>query len=333
MVDLSPDMVRVSIGTVGVLGLKEIRLDVPPTTAYLMTYTEGSCLANCAFCSQARECNSERDHLSRVIWPEYSWDSVLEGFKSPSMDVLERVCIQVINYPGFIVDVLDMVHDLRAITGLPISVDTCPVSREDMKQLKNAGVQRVNIPMDAATQKLFDNVKGRNVGGPYRWETHLEAISRAVDIFGEGMVGSNLIIGLGETEEEAVALIQALSDLNVNTALFAFTPLRGTKLEKLSQPPIESYRRVQLARYLIDRGTTRMKDMTFKDGRIMDFGVENIRKHLSDGSAFQTSGCPGCNRPFYNEKPSGPFYNYPRKLSREEVSEILDALSSGNSKL
>ena len=329
---MSPGKVRVSIGTVGVLGLEDVRLDVPPTTAYLMTYTEGSCLANCAFCAQARDCDSERDRLSRVIWPVYSWEAVLEGFRNPKMDALERVCIQVINYPGFAQDLLDMVKDIRGTTQLPVSVDTCPVSRDIMEKLRDAGVERLNIPMDAATVELFDKVKGKDIGGPYRWGKHIEAIREAVDVFGPGMVGSNLIVGLGETEEEAVTLIQTLYEMNVGTALFAFTPLRGTKLEAMEQPPLDSYRRIQVARYLISMGLITQGDITFKDGRIRGFGVKNLKEALADGSAFQTSGCPGCNRPFYNEKPSGPFYNYPRRLSRSEVSDILGALFTSNPK-
>ena len=143
----------------------------------------------------------------------------------------------------------------------------------------------------------------------------------------------NKVFFLEETEEEAVSLIQTLKDMNVHTALFAFTPLRGTKLEKLSQPPVEAYRRIQIARYLIEKGAIRLEDITFTDGRIQDYGIENLRELLFDGSAFQTSGCPGCNRPFYNEKPSGPFYNYPRKLTSREASDILDEWFSGNSKL
>ena len=327
---LSPEKVRVSIGTAGVLGLKDIRLDVLPTTAYLMTYTEESCLANCAFCAQARDCDSEKDHLSRVVWPFFNWNMVLKGFKDPKRDVLERICIQVINYPGFIQDLLEIIEDIKKITNLPVSVDTCPVSKDNMMKMKDAGVERVSIPMDAATEELFNDVKGVNIGGPYRWRRHLEAIRLAVEVFGRGMVGSNLIIGLGETEEEAVSLIQTFHDMGVGTALFAFTPLRGTKLETLSQPPLDAYRRIQAARYLISMGWIRLEDINFKEGRIQSFGVENLRGLLSDGSAFETSGCPGCNRPFYNEKPSGPFYNYPRNLRVEEVSKILDRLLSGN---
>jgi len=31
------------------------------------------------------------------------------------------------------------------------------------------------------------------------------------------------------------------------------------------------------------------------------------------------TGCDGCNRPYYNERPRGPMYNYPRPLNKKEV--------------
>ena len=62
---------------------------------------------------------------------------------------------------------------------------------------------------------------------------------------------SNLIIGLGETEEEAARLMQDLMDMKIKAVLFAFTPLPFTKLSRRRQPPLESYRRIQMARYII----------------------------------------------------------------------------------
>ncbi|MFX1452564.1 MAG: radical SAM protein, partial [Promethearchaeota archaeon] len=41
---------------------------------------------------------------------------------------------------------------------------------------------------------------------------------------------------------------------------------------------------------------------------------------------FLTSGCPGCNRPYYTSKPSGPTYNYPRMLNENEKQEIYKLL-------
>jgi biotin synthase len=60
------------------------------------------------------------------------------------------------------------------------------------------------------------------------------------------------------------------------------------------------------------------------DHCISDFGVERetLTKIIQTGAPFLTSGCPNCNRPYYNEKPSGPIYNYPRNISQKELSEI-----------
>jgi biotin synthase-related radical SAM superfamily protein len=325
--DLAPDRVRVSVGTASVLGLLRYRLSVSPTTAYLMTYTEGSCLANCSFCAQARDHQANRDQLSRVVWPDYPLDRVIDGFRNPVHDVLERVCVQVIYYPGFLDDTVDLVRLLREETGLPVSVDTCPVDKESLLRLREAGAEMISIPLDGATPRIFDEIKGRDVKGPYRWERHIEALRAAVEVFGDDNVGSNLIVGLGETEKEATELIQMLHDMKVKTVLFAFTPLAGTRLEDLPPPQLENYRRLQAARHLIVNGHAAMEDMSFdEDGKITSYGEVDLYAVLGDGVAFMTTGCPGCNRPFYNERPSGPFYNYPRPLTEDEIKEELASL-------
>jgi biotin synthase len=65
------------------------------------------------------------------------------------------------------------------------------------------------------------------------------------------------------------------------------------------------------------------------DGRIVDFSVkkETLKSVVETGQPFLTSGCPDCNRPFYNEKPSGPLYNYPRSIRLEETAAIRRQLS------
>ena len=327
--DLAPDRVRVSVGTASVLGLLRYRLSVPPTTAYLMTYTEGRCLANCSFCAQARDHHANRDQLSRVVWPDYPLDRVMAGFREPALDVLERVCVQVINYFGFLDDTVDLVRLLRDETGLPVSVDTCPVDKESLLRLREAGAEMISIPLDGATPRIFDEIKGRGVKGPYRWERHMEALRAAVEVFGDGNVGSNLIVGLGETEREAVEFVQRLHDMKVKTVLFAFTPLAGTRLEDLPPPKMKKYRRLQSARHLIVNGYAALEDLSFDEGgRITGYGGVDLDAVLRDGVAFMTTGCPGCNRPFYNERPSGPFYNYPRPLTEDEIKEELASLKT-----
>jgi len=61
---------------------------------------------------------------------------------------------------------------------------------------------------------------------------------------------------------------------------------------------------------------------------MIDFGVSmhKLKDALRSGIPFVTSGCPGCNRPFYNERPGGPLYNFPRPLKKEEIDQIEEEL-------
>jgi biotin synthase len=191
--------------------------------------------------------------------------------------------------------------------------------------LANAGVDRVGVAMDAATEKLFDEVKGAGAGGPYRWQDELMLLRVAIGVFGEGNVSTHLIVGLGETEKDAANMVQECVDLGVLPALFAFTPVQGTAMALNAKPKVDIYRRVQLARYLIVKGIIKFENMVFDvNGKIVDFSLEkpSLTGIVESGKPFLTSGCDDCNRPFYNENPSGPIYNYPRNLSAKEIAEV-----------
>ncbi len=309
-----------------VLGLLKGKLDAEPTTAYLMTYREGKCTANCGFCPQAKSSQSKVELLSRVSWPEFQSQSVLTRIeKAAKAGKIKRVCIQALNYPQVFSDVCAFVKAVKQKISVPVSVSCQPLNSGNIWSLAKAGVDRVGIALDAATEKLFDKVKGAAAGGPYRWQDELMLLRVAIGIFGEGNVSTHLIAGLGETEKDAANLVQECVDLGVLPALFAFTPVQGTALALNTKPKVEMYRRVQLARYLIVKGMARFGDMVFDvHGRIVDFGVEKsiLMSVVESGKPFLTSGCDDCNRPFYNEKPSGPIYNYPRNLSVEEIAEV-----------
>jgi biotin synthase-related radical SAM superfamily protein len=321
-----PRQIRVSVGSAIVLGLLEGKLDAEPTTVYLMTHKTGKCTANCGFCPQARNSRSKAELLSRVSWPAFSTKNVLKRIgNAAEHGKIRRVCIQALNYPDVFTHLAALVTAIKQHTTLPVSVSCQPLNSGNTQRLAEAGAERVGIAIDAATEKLFNEVKGSSAGGPYTWESQFRQWREALQVFGKGKVSTHLIIGLGETENDAVSLIQRCVDMGVLPALFAFTPIRGTALERKPQPLIESYRRVQLARYLIVNGRARSEDMRFDGvGCLTDYGVERemLTWIVETGKPFLTSGCPNCNRPFYNEKPRGPIYNYPRDLRREEILAI-----------
>ena len=322
--------IRVSTGSAIVLGLLKGKLDAKPTTAYLLMCRNEKCSANCGFCPQARESKGRADRLSRVTWPTFPTGEVVEAIKRTArVGTIKRVCIQTLNYPEAFDDVLVLVNEIKSRTMLPISVSCKPLEPEMLKSWLDAGVNRVSIALDAATTKIFDNVKGQNIGGPYKWEIQRKALKDAVKVFGEGSVSTHLIVGLGETEKELCQTIQWCVDSGVYPGLFAFTPIPGTALENMSPPHLSSYRRAQVAHYLLTHKKTCLEKMEFDKGsRLTNFGIskEQLIKLIDTGKPFLTSGCPGCNRPYYNERPGGPLYNYPRQPRPKEIVEAKKML-------
>ena len=325
-----PDSIRVSLGTAIVLELLEGKLDAQPTTAYLMTYRTGKCTANCGFCPQARTSKSNTDLLSRVSWPTFPTPNVLPALATMAKQgKIRRICIQALNYPDVFDHLEALVQEIKKRSAIPVSVSCQPLNTTNIQRLAKAGVDRLGIALDAATEALFDKVKGSGAGSAYTWKNQFTQLNEAIRVFGRGNVSTHVIVGLGEMEKEAVNVVQRCVDMSVLPALFAFTPVRGTALEAKSPPKVESYRRVQLAMYLIVKGKARIDDMQFDvEGKITGFGLANeaLETVVDGGLPFRTSGYPDCNRPFYNEKPSGPLYNYPENPSREDIEKIKKQL-------
>ncbi len=78
---------------------------------------------------------------------------------------------------------------------------------------------------------------------------------------------------------------------------------------------------MQIARYLIDLGLSRLDDMEFNEyGQLIKYGLgeDELMDVVLSGELFMTSGCPGCNRPYANERPNEVPRNYPYPPSRRE---------------
>jgi biotin synthase len=301
--------INVSIGTAAVLGLAQVPMAAAPTTAYLML--GGRCLMNCAFCAQARESQAGATHLSRVTWPEYGLERVVGRLaEAAARGAIRRACLQVTVTPEAFGQALYIFSVVKAVCDVPFDVAILPRNLEQVRRLIEAGADHIGFGLDAACERVFGQVKGGS------WARSLALVEETARAFA-GRAALHLIVGLGETEQEMVARIQWAHDRGVTVGLFAFTPVRGTHLANRPPPPMASYRRLQAARWLIVHDLVQAEEMSFDDkGRLMALGAELP----VGGEAFQTSGCPDCNRPFYNEQPGGPTYNYPHPLSAEEAA-------------
>jgi biotin synthase len=226
---------------------------------------------------------------------------------------IRRVCLQVTVAPDAFEQTLSILRIVKRKCNLPFDAAVLPRDLDQVRQLVEAGAEAIGFGLDAACERVYRRVKGGD------W-AHSAALIQATACAFPNRAALHLIVGLGETEREMVERIQWAQDLGVTVGLFAFTPVRGTQLEGRSPPVLATYRRMQAARWLIAHERVRYEAMTFDpEGCLTGLGAP-----LPDGGEpFRTSGCPDCNRPYYNERPGGVLYNYPRPLGPEEAARAV----------
>ena len=116
----------------------------------------------------------------------------------------------------------------------------------------------------------------------------------------------------------------------------SFFPEKGSLMDHLPATPRDQWRRVQLARYLIDYRGVRVDQMRFDEfGRVQDYGISGseLANVIDEGVAFRTSGCPGkfrddisaCDRP-YGDSPPSDIASYPFQPKKKDVKKIRKQL-------
>ena len=312
-------LIRVSVGTLAQLGMIDLKMLEVPKTVYLLQYSPFGCLASCTFCSQSKDSSSSKDLLSRIRWPAVELDTIIERVLQNEKK-FSRLCIQSIIKENFEEELLHIVSRMRkAGISLPISLSISPVGRGFLQRAKGVGVDFIGVGLDAASPRVLAKIKK-----PHTWEEYWNFITDSIRVFGKRKVNVHLIFGLGETETEFAGAMQRVYDVGAEVSLFAFTPLAGTPAEENGRPDVIRYRIIQILRSLLSKGYKLNEVARFEKGKVVlkqGPWLNSIR------FAFLTSGCPGCNRPFYNESPA-LIYNYPSvSLIEKDINVIKRQLS------
>ncbi|MGB9749447.1 MAG: radical SAM protein [Caldisericia bacterium] len=304
--------IKVSIGSTVPLGLKNFKQNYPTPTIYLLT--PGKCLRDCKYCSLSKSSNSEEKFLSRVVWPSFEINDVIQRILN-NRDRIKRVCIQTVNnrfskeiYTKILKEISDKVK-------VSISINT--ENDNLIKKIFSFGADRIGLALDIATEKNYEFLRGGD------FFKKINFILKTGKIY-EGRISTHIIVGLNETDFEILNLYKLFITNKINVGLFSFTPIKGTYLEKNMPPKLIRYRKIQIGTKLLEIGFE-LRDFKFKNnGEIVGFPKFNLEE-LIKLKPFNTRGCPDCNRPFYNERPTGEVYNYPFDLDKESIlKEMVD---------
>ncbi len=344
----SPEYVQLSTAaaiTLGIMGGRMYRCACTRCLNLLLTYPEG-CRANCAYCGLARHREADRDYADRnfirVDWPAVPMAEIIDIVaRDPENSPFHRMCISMITHPRSEDDtftVLKQWTDKIDPSAIPVSILSNPttMTRDDVQKTRDLGADIFTVALDAATPELFDRTRGKGVQSPHKWSKYWGIMLEARDIFGPQKFGAHIIVGMGETEHEVLQLVQDIVELGGHSHMFCFFPEQGSLMDHLPATPRDQWRRVQLARYLIDYRDVRVDQMKFDElGRVLDYGVSEVE--LADivdaGIAFRTSGCPGkfqddvsaCDRP-YGDSPPSDIASFPFQPVKKDIKKIRKQL-------
>ena len=343
----SPDYVQMSTAAAITLGLvpgKMHRTSCTHCLNLLVTYPEG-CRANCAYCGLARHREEARDYADRnfirVDWPTARYDDVIARVKAGGdRGQFQRMCISMITHPDSNADTFTLLEKwVREVPDVPVSILSNPTTLEkaDLERMKATGADIFTVALDAVTPEIFERTRGKGVDSPHKFEHYWRAIEWAAEVFGPEKFGAHLICGMGETEREMLEVAQAIRDRGGHNHMFAFFPERGSLME--DWPPVDrgQWRRVQLARFIIDYAGGHIRRMRFDEaGRVVDFGMPEpeLEAIIASGKPFRTSGCPGkddtevsaCNRPYGDSTPTD-ILSFPFALARRDVAKVKRQLA------
>jgi biotin synthase len=345
----SPAYVQMSTAAAITLGVMQgfmHRTECTRCLNLLLTYPEG-CRANCAYCGLARHREAERNYADRnfirVDWPAVPYDQVLDIVAAGGDGGrFQRMCISMITHPNSDADTRIVLKKwVERIKHIPVSILSNPttMTRQDVQDLKDLGAEIFTVALDAANPEIFDRARGRGVQSPHSWGKYWEILHAAAEIFGPERFGAHLIVGMGETDHDVLSQVQAIRDLGGHSHMFAFFPERGSLMDHLPPVPRPQWRRIQLARYLIDYRGHRIDRMRFDErGQLTDFGLpeHEIDAVIAAGVAFRTSGCPGkeaadvsaCDRP-YGDSPPRDIASYPFEPTRGDIQKVRRQLRRG----
>lgn len=141
--------------------------------------------------------------------------------------------------------------------GLPIGVSIYP-TRDSPRLLKEAGAAEVKFNIEAATPGLF-----AEMCPGLEWNLVWEVLEESVRLFGKNHVQSNIIVGLGESDEEMASAVRRLCSIGVIPVLRPLTPSAG--LAHFRRPSAERLLRL----YAVAREEMAAAGLDAKEARTM----------------------------------------------------------------
>jgi biotin synthase-related radical SAM superfamily protein len=191
-----------------------------PEQAFINLHQE--CIYDCKFCTSPRLPRDstkglDKEKVLRMI------ENVIDNEDLRSISITSAV----VGSPEATVnEMIEIVDLIRKKIGpeMPIGVEPYVSKLEDIDRLKEAGATEIKMNVETWDRDIF-----RKVCGEMDIDWILEALGHAVKVFGRGRVTTNIIFGMGESDENVLEGVEALAKMGIVPSL---RPLRTNDINR-----------------------------------------------------------------------------------------------------
>jgi biotin synthase-related radical SAM superfamily protein len=240
--------IRKADGTLAVSGVWMLPIVMhAPDQAFINL--SGECIYECAFCNTHRMEPGKRKQVSPERWVEL----VTAAYEKQPFHALAITSVAPPDHEGMMRAYETVISGVLAkIPDLAVGVEPYVQDPEDIRRLHQAGATEIKINVQTPDPAILERICPG-------WEAERQyaMLEVAVAVFGRGRVTSNVILGLGETDDDVASTLDRLAAMGVVPTVRAVRINVGNKehLERaLGQTvvPVEVDRHVRMAHVLRD---------------------------------------------------------------------------------
>lgn len=217
---------------------------------HLISYKTGGCTENCSYCAQSAHYPTEAAAL-----PLMQKGDMHAQAQAAIEQGASRICISAawreVRSGKAFDTILEVVEELTQ-KGVEVCCTLGMMNQEQADQLAEAGLYAYNHNLDTS-RRYYDKIITTRT-----YDERLQTLKRAKRAGATLCCGG--IIGLGESEEDRMALLETLVEIQPESVPFNFlSPIKGTPLENQKPLPIwEMLRMMATARILMPRAMIRL---------------------------------------------------------------------------
>ncbi len=199
-----------------------------PEQLFFLLYK--NCYNNCQFCPMTYNI-AEKGH--------YSWGDMYKRISENEQFNIRSISVTTSSPPDktnedLVNEMVDVTNKIRKIKGndIPIGMSLKTPTKDQLCRLKEAGVSEMRLNLETYNPELAKTLMPRK-----KINEILKSIEFAVEVFGKEKVSSNIIIGLGETDNDILQGVEVLSEMGALSSLYPYDPIDLTH-EKFKRPSV-----------------------------------------------------------------------------------------------